>query len=76
MAMQEITKYVVHHKTGGTTSIAVYYTAGTASEIKSLNAAEAGFLIELLRNTKPVYYDETTGMIQTNYEDTGKGTRR
>jgi hypothetical protein len=76
MPMKEITKYVVYHKVGGTTMISLYHEAGPASELKSLSTEEAAYLVELLRYTKPVYYDDTTGMIQTNYEDTGKGIRR
>lgn len=76
MAMKEITKYVVYHKIGGTSAFTVYYASGEATEIKTLNPDEATFLVDLLRNVKPVYYDDTTGMIQTNYEDTGKGARK
>jgi phage major head subunit gpT-like protein len=76
MAMKEITKYVVYHKVSGTTSITVYYASGEASEIKPLKLDEAAYLVDLLRNVKPVYYDDATGMLQTNYEDAGKGARR
>jgi phage major head subunit gpT-like protein len=76
MAMKEITKYVVYHKVSGTSAITVYYASGEASEIKPLNIDEATYLLDLLRNVKPVYYDDTTGMLQTNYEDAGRGTRK
>jgi phage major head subunit gpT-like protein len=76
MAMKEITKYVVYHKVGGTTAITVYYASGETNEIKPLSTDEATYLVDLLRNVKPVYYDDATGMIQTNYEDAGKGARR
>lgn len=76
MAMKEIAKYVVYHKVGGATSISVYYTTGETNEIKSLKTDEAVYIVDLLRNVKPVYYDEATGMLQTNYEDAGKGIRR
>lgn len=76
MPMKEITKYVVYHKVGGATSISVYYATGETNEIKSLNVAEATYLLGLLQTVKPVYYDADTGMIQTNYEDAGKSARR
>jgi phage major head subunit gpT-like protein len=76
MAMKEISKYVVYHKVGSTTAITVYYVSGETSEIKPLSTDEATYLVDLLRNVKPLYYDDATGMIQTNYEDAGKGVRR
>jgi hypothetical protein len=76
MAMKEITKYVVYHKVGGASSISVYYATGETNEIKSLKIDEVVYLVDMLRNVKPVYYDDATGMIQTNYEDAGKGARR
>ena len=74
--MKEITKYVVYHKVSGTTSISVYYATGETNEIKPLKIDEATYIVDMLRNVKPVYYDEATGMLQTNYEDAGKGARR
>ena len=74
--MKEITKYVVYHKVGGTTSISLYHDVPPASELKNLYTEEAAYLTDLLRNIKPLYYDETNGMVQTNYEDTGKGARK
>jgi phage major head subunit gpT-like protein len=65
----------VYHKVGGATSISVYYATGETNEIKSLKTDEATYLVDLLRNVKPIYYDDATGMLQTNYEDAGKGRR-
>ena len=76
MAMKEITKFVIYHKVGGATSISVYYATGEMNEIKSLKPDEANYIVDLLRNVKPLYYDDASGMIQTNYEDAGKGSRR
>jgi len=57
MARKRITHYAVFHNVGGTSSINVYYEVGGADTIRELPIAEARYLIDILRNEKPMDYD-------------------
>lgn len=57
MARKKITHYAVFHNVGSTSSIVLYYEGGGADSVQNLSVAEAGFMIDLLRNEKPMSYD-------------------
>jgi len=57
MARKRITHYAVFHNVGGTSSINVYYEVGGADTIPDLSIAESRYIIDILRNEKPMDYD-------------------
>lgn len=73
MPKKVVTQYAVFHNVGGTTSVNVYYDGGGADSIADLSIAEASYLIDLLRNEKPVYYDAALKRMSTSFEPVGEG---
>ena len=68
-----VTQYAVFHNIGAKTEIVVYYTGGEADVISNLDYAEAGFMIDLLRNEKPMSYDAALKRLSTlNPEPVGE----
>ena len=57
MARKQVTHYAVFYNIGETASVNVYYQGGGANTITNLSIEEASFLIDLLRNEKPIGYD-------------------
>lgn len=57
MARKRVTHYAVFHNVGSTSSINVYYQGGGADTIRDLSISEAGYIIDILRNEKPIDYD-------------------
>jgi len=57
MARKRITHYAIFHNVGATSAINVYYQGGGASTISNLSIEEAHYLIDILRNEKPMDYD-------------------
>lgn len=57
MARKRVTHYAVFHNVGGTSSINVYYQGGGASNIGSISIDESGYILDILRNEKPMDYD-------------------
>jgi hypothetical protein len=59
--------------------VGVHYREGGSSEGRMLSkhflipANEAPFLVDLLRNEKPVYFDPESGAIATGKETVGEG---
>lgn len=67
MARKRITHYAVFHNVGGNTSIVVYYDGGGADSIQNLTYSEASFMIDLLRNEKPMTYDNISKRLTTQH---------
>lgn len=74
MARKTLTHYAVFHNVGGKTSIVVYYDGGGADVIRDLDFQEAGYMVDLLRNEKPMSYDASRKRLSTLHpEPTGEG---
>lgn len=74
MARKVVTHYAVFHNVGGTSSVVVYYDGGGADSISDIPFSEAGFIVDLLRNEKPMSYDAALKRL-SNYakEPVGEG---
>ena len=58
--MPPITSYDVVHQAKGRTSIGLQLNDGTTGSVTGLTVAEAGYIIDLLRNEKPVNFNKST----------------
>ncbi len=65
MARKKVTHYAVFYNVGGTSSVNVYYQGGGANTITNLSIEEASYVIDLLRNEKPMSYDHTRRRLST-----------
>jgi len=65
MAYQTITHYSITHKVGKGTSLQLFFSGGGNEIIKELNAQEAIFLINVLRNERPLMFDSVNQIIST-----------
>ena len=73
MARKRVTHYAVFHNIGGETTVAVYYQGGGAGSIRNLGIEEASYVIDLLRNEKPISYDHSRKRLSTlNAEPVGE----
>lgn len=57
MARKRILNYAIFHNVGSTSEINVYYEGGGANNISGLSVNEALYIIDILRNEKPMDYD-------------------
>lgn len=73
MARKAVKDYAVFRNIGGGVDIAVYYSAGGADSILNTPQQEADFIIDLLRNEKPVDYDAEHKRFSTGFETVGQG---
>ncbi len=74
MARKRVTHYAVFHNIGKTSSINIYYQGGGADTIKNLSIEEASYIIDLLRNEKPISYDHSRKRLSTLHaEPIGEG---
>jgi hypothetical protein len=60
-----VTHYAVSHDIGGATALVLYYQDGGADTVEGLGLEEAGWMIDLLRNEKPMAYDAEARRIST-----------
>lgn len=58
--MPAITGYGVVHKVKGQTSIDLKLSDGTAGSVTGLTVQEASYIVDLLRNEKPVNFVQST----------------
>jgi hypothetical protein len=69
-----VSQYAVFHNIGGTSSVNVYYQDGGSDTITDLSVGEAGYIVDLLRNEKPLAYDPATRRLTSwNAEPAGEG---
>ncbi|WP_190275091.1 hypothetical protein [Chlorobium limicola] len=74
MARKLVTHYAVFHNIGGTSDIAFYYQGGGADSVSGIPYAEANYIVDLLRNEKPMSYDHDKKRLSTfNSEPVGEG---
>ena len=65
MARKKVNSYAVFQNVNGTVSINLYYQGGGADTIPDLNAKESKYIIDLLRNEKPISYDHNLRRLST-----------
>jgi hypothetical protein len=74
MARRRITHYAIFHNVGSTSEINVYYEGGGANTISGLSISEAGYIIDILRNEKPMDYDhDRRRFLSGSLEPVGEG---
>ncbi|GAB3321213.1 hypothetical protein GCM10027299_15370 [Larkinella ripae] len=74
MARKTVTQYAVFHTIGGTSSIVLYYQGGGADTVSDVPVAEAAYVVDLLRNEKPMSYDHDRKRLSTlTAEPVGEG---
>ena len=71
-------RYAVFENLGGTRDIVFYYETGGADSVTGINAAEADYIVDLLRNEKPLeLYLNTDGkwgsILTKEMEPVGEG---
>jgi hypothetical protein len=66
MARKVVSEYAVFENIGGTRDIVFYYADGTADSVSGVNAAEAKYIADLLRNEKPITYDAALKRLSTS----------
>lgn len=74
MARKVVTHYAVFHNIGKATDVVFYYEGGGADSVSDIPYPEAGFIVDLLRNEKPMSYDHSLKRL-SNYqmEPVGEG---
>ena len=65
MARKVVTQYAVFHNIGGASDIILYYQGGGADTVTGIPFAEAGYIVDLLRNEKPMSYDSAVRRLST-----------
>ena len=65
MARKIVTHYAVFHNIGGTSDIVFYYQDGGADSVGNVPFAETAYIVDLLRNEKPMSYDHDRKRLST-----------
>jgi hypothetical protein len=65
MARKVVTHYAVFHNIGSTSDIAFYYQGGGVDSVSGIPFAEAQYIVDLLRNEKPMSYDHALKRLST-----------
>jgi len=74
MARKIVTQYAVFHNIGAASDIVFYYQGGGADSVSGVPYAEAGYIVDLLRNEKPMSYDASLKRLSTyTPEPVGEG---
>ncbi len=69
MARKLVKNYAVFENVDGATSINFYYTEGGADTLSGLSSEESAYMIDILRNEKPVSYDHERKRISTYHPE-------
>ncbi|GAA4466658.1 hypothetical protein GCM10023189_49130 [Nibrella saemangeumensis] len=73
MARKTISHYAVFHNIGAGSDIVLYYQGGGADSVQDIPVAEAAYMVNLLRNEKPMSYDHDRKRLSTlNPEPAGE----
>lgn len=76
MVRKIVSSYAIFENLGGTRDMVFYYEGGGAGTVNGVAAAEADYLVSLLRNEKPVSYDSALKRLSTpSPEPVGKAER-
>jgi hypothetical protein len=75
MAYKTVKGYLIQHNlTTGASKLILHFTEGGSDSVESLAVAQAGFLIDLLRNEKPLNYETSSKTLSTTtMEPIGEG---
>jgi len=74
MARKIVTQYAVFHNIGASSDIVFYYQGGGADSVTGIPFTEAAFIVDLLRNEKPMSYDASLKRLSTyTPEPVGEG---
>jgi len=74
MTRKVVTHYAVFHNIGAASDIVFYYQGGGADSVSGVPYAEARYIVDLLRNEKPMSYDHSRKRLSTyNAEPVGEG---
>jgi hypothetical protein len=74
MARKIVTQYAVFHNIGAASEIVFYYQGGGADTAAGVPVAEAAYIVDLLRNEKPISYDAVLKRLSTyTPEPVGEG---
>jgi hypothetical protein len=65
VARKLVSAYAVFENLGGTRDIVFYYQGGGADSVTGVAAAEADYIVDLLRNEKPMSYDAERRRLST-----------
>ena len=65
MARKVVSSYAVFDNVGGTRDVVFYYEGGGADSATGLSADEADYIVDLLRNEKPMSYDAALRRLST-----------
>jgi len=65
MARKVVSSYAVFENIGGTRDVVFYYEGGGADSVSGIAAAEADYIVDLLRNEKPISYDASLKRLST-----------
>jgi len=73
MARKIVSHYAVFHNIGAQSDIVFYYRGGGANSVSGIPYTEASYIVDLLRNEKPMSYDHTRKRLSTyNPEPVGE----
>lgn len=76
MARKIVGSYAAFENLGGTRDIVFYYQDGGADSVSNVSAAEADYIVDLLRNEKPMSYDHALKRLSTwNPEAVGEAEK-
>jgi len=74
MARKVVTHYAVFHNIGGASDIVFYYQGGGSDNVTGVPFSEAAYIVNLLRNEKPMSYDAALKRLSTwTTEPVGEG---
>ena len=74
MARKVVTQYAVFHNIGAGSDIVFYYQGGGADSVTNIPVPEALYIVDLLRNEKPMSYDHALKRLSTyTPEPVGEG---
>jgi hypothetical protein len=74
MARKLVSQYAVFHQVGGKTAVVLYYQQGEPDALRDLDLREAAFIVDLLRNEKPISFDPESRQLSTHSpEPVGEG---
>jgi hypothetical protein len=65
MVRKTVDNYAVFENVGGTRDIVFYYEAGGADSVTGVAAAEADYIVRLLRKEKQMSYDHALKRLST-----------
>lgn len=72
--MQKIEKYIITYRpTDDAGQLHLVLKDGTGADLPVDSPAEASFLLDLLRNEQPVFYDAEHMLLSSGMEEVGEG---